>query len=281
LSEGGYGWRLREWLFAAVRPFFRLGLTSSHVVTGKVRPLAEHGNSLVRFRAEPETVPPRRLWEGYTQTPEDYIAEGREDMEAVFALLARHGIERPRVAMDLGCAAGRMIRHFPRDEDGELWGLDISGPHIAWCEQNLPGINFCVVSTTPYLPFPDGHFDFVFCASVFTHITDLADAWLLEIRRILRPGGHVFATVHDRASYADLLSGRIAGRFATRVREFERRRRVRDTDWEMIFFGSDPGSQVFYDRAYITAKWSKWMRLVAYEPRFHNYQAAMLMQKPG
>jgi SAM-dependent methyltransferase len=273
------GWRIREWLFAAIRPLFRLGLLSSHVVTGKVRPLAERGNSLVRLRGQSETVPARRLWEGYTDHPDDYIAEGREDMGAVLALLDRHGIAQPRVAMSLGCAAGRMIRHFPRHDGDELWGLDISGPHIAWCQRNLPGINFCTVSTTPYLPFPDGHFEFVFCASVFTHITDLADAWLLAIRRILRPGGHLYATLHDRQSYAHLLTGHVQGRFATRVREFEKRRRIRDANWEMVFFGSDPASQVFYDRDYITAKWSKWMRVVAYEPLFHNYQAAMLMQK--
>ena len=50
-------------------------------------------------------------------------------------------------------------------------------------------------------------------------------------------------------------------------------------DSEMFFFETDPRSQVFYDREYITGKWSRWMDLVAYEERFHNYQSAMLLRK--
>ena len=50
-------------------------------------------------------------------------------------------------------------------------------------------MNFATVTTAPHLPFADGYFDFAYCSSVFTHISDLADAWLLELRRIVRSGG--------------------------------------------------------------------------------------------
>jgi len=42
------------------------------------------------------------------------------------------------------------------------------------------------------LPFEDSSFDLVYCGSVFTHVSDLADAWFLELRRILRKGGYAY-----------------------------------------------------------------------------------------
>ena len=37
---------------------------------------------------------------------------------------------------------------------------------------------------------------------MFTHIGDLAQAWILELRRILKPGGRAFLTIHDRRTEA-------------------------------------------------------------------------------
>ena len=49
----------------------------------------------------------------------------------------------------------------------------------------------------PPLDFPDDHFDLVTALSVFTHITDGWSDWLLEIRRVLKPGGLLIATFLD------------------------------------------------------------------------------------
>jgi ubiquinone/menaquinone biosynthesis C-methylase UbiE len=67
-----------------------------------------------------------------------------------------------------------------------------------------PPFNFAAVTTSPHLPFEDGYFNLICCGSVFTHIVDLADAWLLELKRIARPGAKLYVTVHDRHS-ADLI----------------------------------------------------------------------------
>nr|WP_166177289.1 class I SAM-dependent methyltransferase [Altererythrobacter segetis] len=277
-----FNWRVRELIFALVRPLFHLGIRATSHVTGKLRPLDESGSPVVLTRGEREEVPPRRLWVGYLGTSEEYLAEGRADMEAVVSLLAAKGISHPRVALDLGCAAGRMTRHFPRTEESEIWGADISAPHIFWCQRNLPELNFVTVSTAPHLPFADNYFDFVFCASVFTHITDLADAWLLEIRRVLKPQGHLYATVQDKVSaeemrttYADVL---VPSTIA-QLKRLERKHAVSRADCEMFYFDNDPSSRVFYDRDYITRKWSKWMDVVAYEERFYHFQSAMLLRK--
>ena len=284
MGAGGIARRIAlDAVQSALRPIFRIGVQSLHSLTGRVRPLAGHGDHAILMRGERQEVPPPKLWEGYADDPADYLAGGRQDMADMLAALDRHGVAPGRTVLDLGCAAGRMIRHFPATEGTELWGADISAPHIVWCQDNLPAINFVTTSTAPHLPFPDNHFDFVYCGSVFTHIADLADAWLLEIRRVLRPGGHAYLTLHDRESYRQLLTTYAHWRspFTRRVAAFERRHRMADKDWTMFFFGSDPASQVFYERDYITAKWSRWIEVAGYAPQVHNYQSAILLRKRG
>jgi ubiquinone/menaquinone biosynthesis C-methylase UbiE len=56
---------------------------------------------------------------------------------------------------------------------------------------------FANTTTLPHVPYEDNYFDLIYAGSVFTHIADLADAWLLELKRILRPGGMLYVTVHD------------------------------------------------------------------------------------
>jgi SAM-dependent methyltransferase len=275
-------WRLREAIFAVVRPLFHLGIRATSHVTGKLRPLDERGSPVVLRRGERQEVPPADLWVGYAETAEQFLADGRTDMDSVAALLARNSVPVPQVALDLGCAAGRMTRFFPRSESSEIWGADISAPHIAWCERNLPDLNFVTISTAPHLPFADNYFDFVMCASVFTHITDLADAWLLEIRRVLKPGGHVYLTIQDKVSALEMRTiyvDALAPFTVFHLRRLEQREKISEPDCEIVYFDCDPSSRVFYDREYITRKWSRWMPLVAYEERFHNFQSAMLLTK--
>ena len=75
----------------------------------------------------------------------------------------------------------------------EFWGADISAEHILWANRHLrPPFRF-VTTHDPAapLPFGDGSFQMIYAGSVFTHIADLADAWLLELRRVLAPGGRM------------------------------------------------------------------------------------------
>ena len=53
---------------------------------------------------------------------------------------------------------------------------------------------------SPHLPFEDRSFGLVYCGSLFTHIDDLAEAWLAELHRVLRPGGRLYFSIHDQHS---------------------------------------------------------------------------------
>ncbi|MDQ3122144.1 MAG: class I SAM-dependent methyltransferase [Actinomycetota bacterium] len=100
--------------------------------------------------------------------------------------------------LDFGCGAGRTLRHFvPEARVGEFYGCDIDGSSIGWLEENLsPPLRVFQNEETPPLPLESDSFDLVWAVSVFTHITDLWAAWLLELHRILRAGGLLFATIH-------------------------------------------------------------------------------------
>lgn len=267
------GWR-------CTRSIFNAAILSSPFASGKLFSRAPSG-TLIQARADTEDVPPPDLWLGYADDEAGYLESGRRDAAIILDAVASHSAAAPAVVLDFGCAAGRVLRFFPRT--CELWGVDISGRHIDWCQRNLPDLNFATTTTEPHLPFEDGYFDLVYCASVFTHISDLADSWLLELRRILKPAGLAYITVHDIMSYR-LLFTKYASEpsfksFVEQVRRFESANHALDQDLEMFWFGADPGSQVFYDREFLLSKWSKWMDVIAYHPQVHDHQSAIILRR--
>jgi len=188
-------------------------IRSTPYISAKVLPLQDENGYSVVLKADigdsptaPDglPLPPKELWAGYGDSPEEYIAGGLADMHTMLDLLAEAGAEPAgwtRV-LDFGCAAGRMLRHYPRSgATHESWGVDFNATCITWCQQHFrPPFLFAATTTLPHLPFEDNWFDLVFCGSVFTHISDLADAWLLELRRVIRPGGYVYITLHEKRS---------------------------------------------------------------------------------
>lgn len=65
----------------------------------------------------------------------------------------------------------------------------------------------CFVNNRPEPPltFESGYFDVVSSFSVFTHLNErLQDLWLLEIARVLKPGGIVILSVHGERAAAGL-----------------------------------------------------------------------------
>ena len=146
-------------------------------------------------------MPSSSLLRGYADSAETYISSGEINTRGMMKTLADSRIEIAPDAriLDFGCGIARMTRQLRSfAEAGEVWGVDISARHIFWCKRHLsPPFRFATTTTIPHLPFRDGFFSLVFAGSVFTHIDDLADAWLCEVRRVLAPGGCAYLTVHD------------------------------------------------------------------------------------
>ena len=176
-----------------------------------------------------------------------------------------------------------MLRCYPRsDSTAELWGVDYNVGYITWCQQHFgPPFLFAITTTAPHLPFEDNYFDFAYCGSVFTHISHLADAWFLELRRIVRHGGYLYITVHDTASI-ELLRTRYKDRvphFAEMIERLDREAGLMSRTYASFAYGVEPAVQMFYDTVYLTQKWSRLATLRSVTPEAYGFQTALLWQK--
>ncbi len=132
-------------------------------------------------------------------------------------------LARAERILDFGCGCGRTLRWLiPKYPNLELYATDVDGEAIRWCQANLSKGRFVQNSPEPPLPFPADYFDIVYCFSVFTHLDEaMQDAWLDELRRVLRSGGVLFLTVHGRNAESALGE---SGLDALRERGFVHRR---------------------------------------------------------
>lgn len=122
-----------------------------------------------------------------------YEALGRELVRTIRAALPQDWSFAGKRVLDLGCGAGRVLRHL-LDEGAELWGCDLDEPSIAWLNEHLSPVRGVVSGEWPPLPFETASFDLIYATSVYTHLTENWSAWMLEHHRILRPGGLLFAS---------------------------------------------------------------------------------------
>jgi SAM-dependent methyltransferase len=140
--------------------------------------------------------------EGRGQPPRQaYERFGGEARDALLGLLPDNWSFAGKRVLDFGCGAGRTLRHFlPEAEAGaELWGVDIDAPSITWLEENLcPPLHVRRGAPDPPLDFESGSFDLIWALSVFTHLTDSSLPWLLELHRLLQPGGLLVASYMGR-----------------------------------------------------------------------------------
>ena len=117
--------------------------------------------------------------------------------------------------MDLGCGIGRdafQLLDYLRD-DGSYTGIDVTRDSIVWCQKNITPRHprFCFHHSDAYselynpfglktsmdyrLPAADGSVDRIALASVFTHLLeDEVAHYMREFRRVLKPGGLVYAS---------------------------------------------------------------------------------------
>ena len=96
---------------------------------------------------------------------------------------------RPRI-LDVGCGTGANLLMLSKYGDAE--GVDISEDALAFCRER--GLQKVTHGAAEELPYDDGTFDLVTALDVVEHIDDDL-AGLREMRRVLRPGGHVLLFV--------------------------------------------------------------------------------------
>lgn len=133
-------------------------------------------------------------------------------------------VASPASILDFGCGTGEITRALAA-AGYAVTGCDLSPGMIAGARAGTPvgGPTFVVLEAacTPALPFADGQFDAVMSSSVFEYLPDPATQ-LRELRRVLRPGGWLVATVPDL-------------RHPLRVAEERERRRIEAAWWSALF----------------------------------------------
>ena len=165
-----------------------------------------------RTRNDNPLVPPARALRAAGIGGGDYVAVGCQFLEYFkdFASLGRHD-----AVLEIGCGIGRMAGPLTTwlQEPGRYEGFDVVRSSVSWCTKTIspryPRFHFqCLdVANSLYnprgrlrpedlaFPFADGSFDVIIGVSVFTHmLPDAVSRYLREARRVLRPGGRLFAT---------------------------------------------------------------------------------------
>lgn len=228
--------------------------------------------------------------EGYSPGYDvNYWGSGLSDYLKIMEAANRLGVSVDRV-FDFGCASGRVIRHFLAQSNvSEVWGSDINQRHIRWLYEHLPERIVPVFNhTLPMLPCEDNYFDVVSAFSVFTHIDTFETAWLAELRRILKPGGMAYLTVHNESTW-EILRGELTNennRLVQSIRKVE-------PDFDRIVMGPLPETrtvyrftqqgpyraQVFHSDVFLKRVWSRFFEIVDILPRHHVRQTVVLLRK--
>jgi SAM-dependent methyltransferase len=135
------------------------------------------------------------FWEDAPQDPEPWAWERRR------ALLLGEARPGERV-LDLGCGTGRFVAAL-RDAGADAVGVELAETALRRARANAPGADLRLVEPDGSLPLDHGSVDLVWCSEVLEHVAD-TEHLLLEVRRVLRPGGRLLVTVpfHGRVKGA-------------------------------------------------------------------------------
>lgn len=228
-------------------------------------------------------IPPPSLLLGH-ESAEQYLEYGVRQVGNMRRILSEAGFsfEPGQKILDFGCGSAKMLRQlFEFSDSAEMWGVDIRSEHMYWCMQHLsPPFRFAITTTIPHLPFEDNSFDLIFSGSVFTHIDDFADAWFLELRRILRPSGLLYFTIHDNRSIeltkTVLKDHPLIGKQWFAHPKFEE---YATSDFAMFTIWRSADSQVFYDLDYIVEKLKYIFEVVSTNKQAYGFQTGILVRK--
>jgi len=236
--------------------------------------------------------PDGRMRHWYNPNHDDaYMRAGKSNADTYRKSFEKHfgELKEGDKMMELGCSSGRMIRWFePEASRGvDVWGVDIDGPAISWAQQNLPSnLNFFMNTTLPHLPFRDDSFNFIYAESVFTHIGELADAWLLELTRVMNKdrGPAILSINDDHAKktleklYPDLDSlpphKFVGSRTAIKIKKD-----IKEPFGKLVFNNSPFFTGVWYSNEFILSRLEKIFDVVQIIPGFHGmYQTAYVLK---
>jgi SAM-dependent methyltransferase len=139
-----------------------------------------------------------RFAEAYSAENENSLVNAYYERPAMLALAADVAGRR---VLDAGCGSGPLSAAL-RDRGAVVTGIDASAGMLALARRRLgDDVALHVVDLSGRLPFADGAFDDVVASLVLHYLEDWGPS-LAELRRVLRPGGRLIASVdHPFVAY--------------------------------------------------------------------------------
>ena len=161
-------------------------------------------------RNVPPPNPFLRFKIGGTPSLSKFLETGRKCCQSLVEAMQK--TERPLCSpdmanvLDFGCGCARTLcwvaDQFP---EKNYYGTDVDAEMIAWCRKNVHFAKFSLNNPLPPSPYRSRMFDLIYAISVFTHLDEPTQLrWLAEFRRLLRPEGMLFLTVHGEAVWSNL-----------------------------------------------------------------------------
>ena len=190
--------------------------------------------------------------------------------------------------LDFGCASGRVTRHFRcQMDDVQVWAADINPKHIDWLSAHFPrNPKAIAVNETPGIAIADNSLDFISAYSVFTHIDETETGWLAEMRRVLRPGGMAYFTVHNEDTWRAMSDLDPANRLVASMlrREgftLERLQQPMPVGKTAYYFADEGAyrAQVFHSNCYLKEVWSQFFTIHEILPCEQQRQSVVIMTK--
>jgi SAM-dependent methyltransferase len=107
-------------------------------------------------------------------------------------------------ALDFGCSSGRVLRPLAAAYPRVAWhGCDPNEVAVGWAAEQLDAVSFFTSGNRPPLALGDGSLDLAYAISIWSHFEPaMGMEWFEEMRRLLRPGGHLIITTHGPTSVA-------------------------------------------------------------------------------
>ena len=122
---------------------------------------------------------------------------GRSPRQVVFEAVAE---VEPRRVLEVGPGQGELAERISRELGADVTAVDQSPRMVELTRAR--GVE-ALVGDVRDLPFTAGSFDCALAAWMLYHVADL-DRALLELRRVLRPGGRLVASTNSERTLAEL-----------------------------------------------------------------------------
>lgn len=241
----------------------------------------------MRYREDRWPLPIREERELYFD--DDHVAYWLSGLIDYEKMLRRASIN-PRddlSILEIGCATGRLLRHMLREmPNAQFWGADLKRSNIDWLRTYIQDERLSTLhnSDLPYLPLDSGQFDLVVALSVFTHIDYHEEEWLLELRRLLKPGGKLYLSIISDHVWTDIGSGQLLGPTYRLSHEFSKLNfELPMPSDRFVFHGVGEGDAymetVLHHRSYIIKNWCPFFSSCEWHHRGHDYQDVLVLKK--